>query len=238
MLTPITDDLWCFERDLRLPRTLLLMPSRTTVVRLSSGRVLIHSPLHIDDACAKAIEAIGEPAFLVAPSCIHFLFLKAAMERWPRARVLGAAGLEKKVPGVAFDPLPREGAPEAFDGDLLVRRIEGFPYIEEHVFFHAKSRSLICTDLVFNIHACRGWGMPIFLWFAGAWKKLAQSRAWRLLVRDRGAGARSIADVLAWDIQRIVMAHGSIVEENGREHLTAALRWLDRGSANVGLLRG
>lgn len=224
MLTPIADDLWAFEEDLRLPG--IRLPSRTVVVRLSDGRVMIHSPLAIDDARARAIEAIGEPSLLVAPSCVHFLFLKKAMDRWPSARVLGAPGLEKKVRGLAFEPLPQSGAPEVLAGDLAVRRVEGFPYIGEHVFFHEKTRTLVCTDLVFNIHEARGLGLPIFLRLVGAWKKLAQSRFWRFLARDRAAAAASVADVLAWPFERIVMAHGDVVEADGRDRLASALRWI------------
>jgi hypothetical protein len=226
MLTPIADDLFGFEQDLRLPG--MLLPTRTTVMRLSDGKVLVHSPLAIDDARAKAIEAIGEVSYLVAPSCIHFLFLKAAMDRWPKARVFGAPGLEKKkgMGAVSFERLPAEGAPDAFGGDLVVRRVEGFPYIGEHVFLHPKTRTLVCTDLVFNVHEARGLGAPIFLRLVGAWKELAQSRVWRLLARERAAASRSVADVLAWDFDRIVMGHGSVVEKDGRAQLARALRWL------------
>src|SRR5882672_712113 len=147
VLDTIAEDLFAFTDELRLPGGMNL-PSRTTLVR-RAGKVLVHSPLAIDDARGAEIDALGDVDAIVAPSCIHYLFLAKAIARWPKARVLGATGLEKKVPGVGFEPLPASGEIEG----LRVRRIEGFPSIGEHVFLDERSRTLVVTDLVFNVHA-------------------------------------------------------------------------------------
>jgi hypothetical protein len=221
MLDPIADDVFAFTDDLRLPGGMLL-PSRTTLVR-RGGRVLVHSPLAIDDARAAEIEALGEVDAIVAPSKIHFLFLRAALRRWPRARVHGAPGLERKAPGVVFEPLPPEGEIER----LRVQKIEGFPYIDEHVFFEPRSRTLVVTDLVFNIHDARGTGMPLFLRCVGAWKKTAQSKVWRFLSRDRPAARRTLEPVFSWDFDRVVMAHGDVLEgEDAKARLGACVSWI------------
>src|SRR5271170_8206523 len=96
MLHLIADDVWGHEQDLRLPGGLPL-PCRATVIRLRDGGLVLHSPLAIDDATARELAALGEVRALVAPNCVHWLFLKGAMERFPRARVFGAPGLERKV---------------------------------------------------------------------------------------------------------------------------------------------
>lgn len=223
MLDRIADHVFAFTDDLRLPGGMLL-PSRTTLVR-RGGRVLVHSPLAIDDARAAQIEALGEIDAIVAPSKIHFLFLKKAIERWPRARVWGAPGLETKTKDVAFEPLPQMGEVEG----LHVRKIEGFPYIEEHVFLHEPSRTLVVTDLVFNIHEARGMGMPLYLRVVGAWKKTAQSVLWRILSRDKPAAKRTAADMFAWDFDRVVMAHGEPLEGDAKATLAVALAWLSVG---------
>jgi hypothetical protein len=220
-LTTITDNLWGFEQDLRLPLGQRL-PSRTTVVRLN-GEVMVHSPLAFDDETALAIEALGEVKTIIAPSCIHFLHLKAAMKRWPKARVLGAPGLEKKLKDVAFDVLPHEGVVDGLGDDLVVRRVEGIPYITEHVFLHRPTRSLVVTDLVFNLYRCPTWAMRTYLRCMGAWEKTAQSAIWRMLTKDRHAAAESAHAVLAWDFERIIVAHGDVVTENAHATLATAL---------------
>src|SRR5690349_18570575 len=119
MLRTITDGVWAHDQDLALPGRLLL-PSRATLIRRPDGGLVLHSPLRIDDETAKEIAALGDVRSIVAPSRIHYLFLKAAMERYPRATVFGPPGLEKKVSGLDFVPLPTSGEVAAL-GDLRIR---------------------------------------------------------------------------------------------------------------------
>lgn len=225
MLTPIAENVLGFEQDLRLPGGMRL-PSRTTLVRLADGGVVVHSPLAFDAKTAKAIDDLGEVKAIVAPSCVHYLYLKAAIERWPKARVLGAPGLEKKVPGVAFEPLPHDGPLRALgdDGELLVRGIDGVPYMNEHVFFHAPSRSLVVTDLVFNVRQCPSLMARLFLRFVSrAYGRTAQSQMWRWLTKDAAAAAESANAVLAWDYERVVVAHGDVIDCDPHAQMRAAL---------------
>jgi hypothetical protein len=53
------------------------------------------------------------------------------------------------------------------------------------------------------------------------------ARMWKLWVKDRAAFERSIEAVLAWDFDRIAMAHGEILETNARDRLIGALRERD-----------
>lgn len=224
MLAKITDGIWGYEQDLELPLGMRL-PSRSTIIRRSDGGLVIHSPLGFDEETAKAIDDLGEVKTIVAPSCIHYLFLEAATKRWPKARVLGAPGLEKKAPvkGVAFEPLPHEGVVDGLGEDLVVRRIDGVPYMTEHVFLHRPTGSLVVTDLVFNIHRCSSWGMRLYLRCMGAWEKTAQSAVWRVLTKDKSAAGESARAVLAWDFERLVVSHGDVVTENAHATLETAL---------------
>ena len=225
MLTPIAENVFGFEQDLRLPGGMRL-PSRTTVVRLAAGGVVVHSPLAIDAAAGKAIDELGEVKAIVAPSCVHYLYLKAATERWPKARVLGAPGLEKKVPGLPFEALPHHGAIAGLgdDGELEVRCIDGVPTMTEHVFLHRASRSLVVADLVFNIRRCPSFMMRMFLRFVSrAYGGTAQSNMWRWFTKDAAAAAESANAVLAWDYERVVVAHGDVVEADAREQMRVAL---------------
>jgi hypothetical protein len=223
MLTTITDGLWGFEQELKLPLGMRL-PSRTTIVRRADGGLIVHSPLAFDAETKNEIDALGEVKAIVAPSCIHFLFLEAATKLWPSARVLGAPGLDKKLKGaVAFEPLPHDGTVDVLGDDLVLRRIDGVPYITEHVFLHRPTGSLVVTDLVFNVQHCSSWGMRLYLRTMGAWQKTAQSMIWRFLTKDRSAAAESARSVLAWEFDRIVVAHGDVVTENAHATLEGAL---------------
>jgi len=204
------------------------MPARATFLRVDGGGLLVHSPLGIDDETARYIDTLGEVRFLVAPNCMHWLFLKAARDRYPSAQVLGAPGLEKKLRGVPFEPLPDSGRIPGIGG-VQVLRVQGAPTMSEHAFFHENSRSLVVTDLIFNIHATRSLVMQMYLRLGGAYRRTAQSRVWRFLVRDRAAAAISARTLLGWDFERVVVAHGEVVAHGARERTVEALRWMTAG---------
>lgn len=238
MLTPIAENVLGFEQDLRLPAG-MRMPARTTILRLVSGGLVIHSPLAFDAAAAKAIDELGEVEAILAPNCFHNMFLKAATERWPKARVLGPHGLARKVPGLSFDPLPQQGSIPGLgeDGELEVRRVDGAPAMNEHVLFHRPSRSLVVTDLVFNVQSCSSFAMRMFLRFvSGAYGKPAQSRMWRWLTKDAAAAAESASAVLAWDYERVVVAHGDVIDEGARESMRVALARMTGAASATKLL--
>ncbi len=222
MLQTVTNDILAFEDDLKLPLGLRL-PSRTVIVRLPGDELVVHSPLGIGDELARQIDERGEVTHVIAPSCVHYLFLKKTAERWPNAKIHGPPGLERKVKGLSYVPLPDDG--DLLGGALVSRMIGGVPYMNEHVFLHPASKTLVVTDLVFNVHACN-FGMSLFLRLMGAYKKLGQSRIWRVLVKERATASRAMNDVLGWDFERLVMAHGTILETGAQTQLRTAVRWL------------
>jgi hypothetical protein len=224
-LEQIADGVWGHERAIKLPGGMLL-PSRATIVRVRDGSLAIHSPLAIDDDAAKSIDALGDVRAIVAPSCVHWMFVAGAKKRYPKARLYGPPGLEKKLKGIPFDRLPEEGNIKGLGDEIVVKRIQGVPYMTEHSFLHEPSRSLIVTDLMFNVHDCQGFMMKLFFKMVGTWGKTAQSRFWRFLVRDRAAAAKSALEVLAWDFERIVVAHGEVVDCDARERARDALAWM------------
>jgi hypothetical protein len=226
-LTPIADDIWGYEGEVRLPAGLMI-PTRATVMRIDGGRLVIHSPLPIDDRLAAEIDRLGEVTHLIAPNCMHWMHIAPA--RYPQARVFGARGLEKKLGGVAFEALPDSGTLDGTGDAIRVERVDGAPWLNEHSFLHERSRSLLVADLMFNVHACRGFLMRLVFVVGGTWKRTAQSLEWRFLVKDRAAAAGSASKILAWDYERIVVAHGDVVTDDAREQARRALAWMTKAA--------
>jgi hypothetical protein len=48
----------------------------------------------------------------------------------------------------------------------------------------------------------------------------------RIAVRDWKLGRRQVDRILDWNIERIVLAHGALVERAGREVVRDAYTWL------------
>jgi hypothetical protein len=187
----------------------------------------MHSPIPIDDACAKQVDALGEVRDIVAPNGWHDSFAGAAKARYPSATLWGSPALRKAKSKLPVNAWLGETEPPWAD-ELRSLLIEGAPKAEEFVFMHRPSGTLIVTDLLFQIRYPVNTLTKLVLWMSGTnGGKLAQSRLWRSVTKDRGAAGRSVQRMLDWDFKRVVLAHGDFVEgSDARERTREALWWM------------
>lgn len=201
--------------------------TRMTVVTLGDGGLALISPVPIDDRLAAALAARGPVRALIAPNAYHHLHLEAATARYPDAAVFLAAGLEAKLgrrPVGARDLGPE---PDPLWGGVLEQVVvEGIPAMNEVVFFHPASRTLVLTDLCFHFDPAPGGWTGIFLRIAGAHGRLTASRLMRSLVRDRAKVAAALEQILAWDFDRLVVAHGHVLKRDAKMRFVAATEGL------------
>ena len=225
MLKRIDEDLWCAEYDLMLPIK-FHFACRMTVIRIPGGKVMVISPIPMDDELSGAIDALGEVAWIVAPNNFHHLFLRAAAERWPNAAIWGPPGLAEKRERLTFSGTLGDAMPATWPDAVATRMVKGAPRMNEFAFFHKPTGTLIVTDLMFHIHHFKTKRTGLLLHMIGAYKKLAQSRFWRMFTKDRDLAGQSVAALFRWDFRRIIVGHGEIVEENARERAKTALKWM------------
>lgn len=200
------------------------MPARMTALPLGGeGGVALVSPIRIDDALAAEVERLGPVRFLVAPNLLHHLHLGDATARWPTARVLAPRRLADKRPDLRIDAFLEDGLPPELAEVVRAIPIEGAPAVDEVVFFHEPSRTLVVTDLLFHVKRPRGLVANVVFWLVGCHGKLAQSRMWRLFVKDRARAAASARALLALPFETAIVAHGEIVEEDAHAAVSRAL---------------
>jgi hypothetical protein len=224
-LVPLADNLWASEYELRMGPG-FYMPVRMTVLRLGDGSLVLWSPGPIQEPLAAEIADLGEVSALVAPNCLHHLYVAAAKERYPQATILAAPGLQEKRPD-----LPIDGGlatpPPSWGGEVRLLTIAGARRLGEVVALHRPSATLLVTDLIFNMGDVRGLLTPWILRTAGVYRRFGQSRLIRLLVDDRAAAGDSVRELLSWPFERVVSAHGAVVDgDDVRERSAAALRWM------------
>ena len=94
------------------------------------------------------------------------------------------------------------------------------------VFFHRASRTLLLTDLAFNVAAGATGGARFFYWLAGAGGRFGPHRLMRTLIRDRAAARASVNRILQWDFDRITVTHGEVLESGGRSAFANAFSFL------------
>ena len=211
MLVRHDTDLWSAEHTFRWQAGLIPIPVRMTVIRLRDGQLIVHSPVPLSPELRDELDALGPVAFIVVPEA-HGKFAAQVARAYPSARLLPA-------PGSLADQPPAAWA-EQVESHLVL----GFR-LNEVVLFHRPSRTLVLTDLCFNIQRSSSGVARAFFRANGMWQRFGPSRIIRTIaVSDRAALQRSLERVCRWDFERIVPGHGDVIERGGREALRAAWR--------------
>lgn len=216
------EGLWSTEYQLGWPAGLIPIPVRMTVLRLADGRLILHSPAPLSAELRDELDALGPVAFIVIPR-VHGKFAGQASQSYPSARLLAAPSPPSRRASLPFHGSLADQAPAAWAGQVESLLVRGSRR-DEVVLFHRSSRTLVLTDLCFNIQRSSSRIARLLLRANGAWRRFGPSRMLRLLVSDRAAFERSLERVLEWNFERIVPGHGDVLEQGGPAALRAA--WL------------
>jgi len=210
MIEEFAPGLWTVDTPLRIAGAEL--GTRMTIVRTggaSGDELVLIAPCPIDEVLETEIRKLGRVRAVIAPNGFHHFYFLDALARFAEARPFLAEGVAAKLDSVPSNGVVLSDEPDAiWKGALEQRRIQGAPKVNEVVFFHPVSRTLILTDLCFHFDPPPGGWTGLFLRLAGAHGKLAVSRLMRSLLKDREAARAAIREILAWDFDRIVLAHG------------------------------
>lgn len=214
-------DIWSTEYRLDWQAGLIPIPVRMTVIRLDDGRLIVHSPGPISRELGDELDALGAVAFIIVPQQ-HGKFTSAAAARYPDAQLLAAAAAPRGQASVAFHSSLTDEPPAAWSNQVESHLVRGFR-LGEVVLFHRPSRTLVITDLCFNIQTTSSRIARAFCRVNGMWRRFGPSRLIRLLaVSNRGEFQQSLTKILEWDFERIVVGHGDVMERGGPAALRAA----------------
>ncbi|MEW6304933.1 MAG: DUF4336 domain-containing protein [Verrucomicrobiota bacterium] len=224
MLNVVAPDVWEISRPMKAPG--LRAGHRMTVVRVGPEDLWIHSPVAWDIALDEALENLGAARYFVAPSRYHDLYWLDWFQNFSGSTFSCAPGVKEEHAHLPFQRVLTDGAADPWEPQLQKVFIAGMPKVNEFVFFHPASRSLIVADLVFNFSRDQNLLGKLFLMVNDAYGRVAISRLFRSCIKDREAFKQSMQRILEWDFERIIMGHGAIVERDGKQVLRKALAWL------------
>ena len=192
-----------------------------TVLRLGDGQLVLHSPIPISAALHDELAALGPVGFVVVPNA-HGKFARAAAKRFATAKVLAAPTLPRDQRSLAVHGSLADQPPPAWAGQIETHLLHGFR-LNEVVLFQRATRTLVITDLCFNIQRSESAVARAFFRANGMWRRFGPSRIIRALaVSDRAALERSLERVLEWDFTRIIPGHGDLIERDAPAALRAA----------------
>lgn len=222
-LRPLAPNLWVIDHPFRMMG--LDLGTRTTIVRLTTGGLWMHSPGPLEQTLTEAIKALGPVYALVAPNAMHHLYLAQNRQAFPDAKVYLSPALPPKLKEQFAYELLSDEAPEPWRQELTQHLVGGLPQLQEVAFFHPASRTLILTDLAFNIRHTDSWFTRLFMRFNGGYGRFGPTRIVRSLVKDRPALRTSLTRMQDWDFDRIIVAHGDVLESGGRQEMQTQYAW-------------
>jgi len=202
--------------------------ARATFVRLSNGDVLVHSPCPLDDdnTLTSELRSIGRLRYIVAPGNFHYLHVRAWQEAFPNTKTWICPGVERKCPDLEFDGFLCDHAPPEWASELEHALVRGNWIIWEVCFFDRPSKTLILTDLVENIgdQTQRTNWVLRFWWkvVMHMWNIPKPAPEYQIGWKHKQAARRSLERVLAWDFDRVVIAHGENLELDAKTALRRA----------------
>lgn len=224
-LMPVAENLWVAKK--RFSSWGMPLESRMTVVRLSDGRLWLHSPVSPDPELVDSVQRLGRVCDLIAPNRFHHLFAEEWREQFPDARLFGAPGLPRKQRRMEFDGVLGPRPQEAWALDIDQQVLPGAALLSEVLFFHRLSRTLIVTDLIANVGPESPWGLRLWMRLNGAYGRPASTRMVRALVSRRAMARAALRDALArWPVKRVICGHGAVLDDDGGPRLREALAWL------------
>ena len=211
-LTTLEPNLMTVTGTLKMP--LADFERRMTIARLADRRLVVFSPICLDEPEMQQIDAAGTVSILVVPSDRHRLDVQPWKARYRGARVLAPAGARKKVeelvfvdatsldfgdPNVQFITVPGTDEREA---GLLVRGEDGVTLVLNEIIFNAADQP-----------GLGGWLMHK-LGMTGDAPHIPPV----VKIHDIPNELALVAQFEAWakmpDLSRIVVSHGDVIEDD------------------------
>lgn len=223
-LNLIAENLWEYEIELVFSN--MPVGHRMTVARLRDGSLWVHSPAAHTPELAAALAVFGSVGHVVAPNCNHDTFLEGWFAAYPQAKFYGAPGLAALRPELKFTDVLETSVPADWAGTIDLLPVRGMPELNEIVFLHRASRTLIVADLAFNLGSGTSMINTALMKYNGCHACFSVPRFVRATFKDPGAVRNSLYRILAWDFDRIILSHGEDIRTGGKEALRALYAFL------------
>jgi hypothetical protein len=209
-LHAIADNMWVVDGTIQMPPGPL--PRRMTIARLACGDLVIFSAIALDDGTMARIEALGKPTCLIVPNAFHREDAPWWKTRYPDLRVIAPDRAR-----AAVDEVVRvdDTLGDFKDASVHFVPVAGTKGESAMVVYHRSGATLVVNDLIANVKDSRGMMKLVLtlMGFAGSRPQVPRMFKKRA-VEDAEVVARQFSE---WakipDLTRIIVSHGSIIED-------------------------
>ncbi len=234
---PIAPDLWVVDGpivSLELGPIAMPFPTRMVIARLAGGGLWVWSPTALSPALRARVDALGPVLHLVSPNRLHYAHVAAWKRAHPDALAWASPGVRERAASMGVEVTFERDLGDAPDAawsaeiDQLVFR--GSRIMDEVVFLHRASRTLVVADLIESFEQEKLTFTERMVARLGGvtdpdGKAPVDYRA--SFVGHRDQARACVERVLAWSPERVVIAHGRWYERDGVSELRRAFRWVE-----------
>jgi hypothetical protein len=227
-LTEFAPNVWIVDGP-RVRDMGILFTTRMTIIKLSNGSVWVESPVPASYDTLKHITDLGPVRNLVAATprhvwrleSWHTLFPEAQL--WMSPKTLFTLGKTR----LALASVLGETAPDSWMDDIDQLPFKGNPLLSEVLFYHKASRTVILGDLI-QIHPIvdNPWRNMLFKLEGVSSPKGGVGLDIRLSFTSKKLATQSLEQVLSWDFDKLIIAHGPCIGKDAKEFMKDAFRWL------------
>jgi len=208
----------------------IMFTTRMTIVKLSDGSLWLDSPVSVPFETLKRITDLGPVRYIVAATPRHVWRLERWHVLFPEAQLWRPrpTPFTLKKGHLPFTDILSDTPYHGWTNDLDQLAFKGNPFIEEVLFFHKQSRTVILDDLI-QLHPIVK-GKP-FLNAVFRLEGVTEPHGGvgldiRLSFTNRNLARRSLEKLLSWDFDKLIIAHGACIDKNAKPFVERAFRWL------------
>ena len=181
------------------------LPAKT--IAIHDDENIIISPGPLEKSFVDELIQTNKPLIFVAPNNFHHFHIATMKGLAPNAKFYGTkrASLQAKT---ELTPLSdfKSHCLKAFP-------IKGIPSLQETVFYHEKTKALIITDLIFNMHHKMNLSTSLFTKLAGTYHKCNLSNLVKMSVKDKALLQSSLEDVFKLEFNEVILNHGEDISK-------------------------
>ncbi len=228
-LEAFAENIWLVDgplvRDMGITFT-----TRMSIIKLSDGSLWLSSPVPVSFETLERISELGPVRYLVAATPRHVWRLDRWHTLFPDAQLWASRPTPLTL---QKGPLPLTGVlgdvPSAqWAGDLDQFVFKGNPLLSEVLFYHQRASTVLLDDLIQSNPILEGhpWRNSLLKLGGVLYPDGGVPFDMRLSFTRRALARQSIEKLLSWDFDKLVIAHGTCIEENAKQYVERAFRWL------------
>lgn len=218
------DSVWIWEKPLRFVG--IPFGTRMTVIRLKRNELFVHSPIEITDEVQAEVNNLGTVRYIVSPNKLHHLYMKEWVNAYPKANIYASPGLSRKRKDIRFKMELQNASEPEWKEEIDQIIVQGSFALEEVVFFHRQSRTLLIADICeyFGPHSPSKLTRAL-AYIAGMYNRPIMPPDWRFTFWNKTALRESLHEIMMWDFSRIILAHGKLITSGAKAVFKEAFSW-------------